>query len=486
MIECPFCGESYSEDDLVFEFNWGEVVTHFYNMRKLRTELKSEYRDRPFYVTLKYDRRGNATLLNISTVVNPSKHPSGDPMMRDENGWSEVKRLLSSRKMFEASCNDNDRTLPVSAKIIPMTKHHRNSSYSGEGMSSGIFCPFCEQHLKPEVLRAQSEVRILLSGRPGSGKTVYVTQLISELMQGRLAQKFTIEAANDSVQRHYHNNKDQLKAMGTKFVLATNPGIVQEPYIFLMRNNKTSIRLVIQDIAGEDVEYRTKYSKSVRKADLILFFIDPWHIEEVRARHRQLNDASNDVVERSTGGKYTDLNGVFEQMMSCVDSEFVVKREQLAGVLLVKGDYLDPPMLSQGDQPECQMMSRPISFNDPGLMELSMGMRSSFIRQCLNEWDSTRVFARNVESIYPAHNTRYFVCSALGQSTHLRQGGAVQETRAALDDNPDEQFSMEDSTPAASSSGSWNYGEQVLEAPAHAVNVIDPVFWCLNRKKIPF
>ena len=172
-------------------------------------------------------------------------------------------------------------------------------------------------------------------------------------------------------------------------------------------------------------------------------------------------------------------------MMSTVDREFTEKSGQLAGMLLIKGDYLDPPMLAQGVQPECQMMREPIPFNDPEAMGFSIGMRSSFIRQCLHEWDGTRSFARDVESKYPAHNIRYFVSSALGQSTHLRQD---TDTDADFDaenhDDPNAQFSVGGG--AAASSAAWNYGEQVLESPARPMNVIDPVFWCLKRKGIRF
>lgn len=485
MIECPFCGETFEEEDLVYEFSWGEVATYFYNKRQLPAEPKNEFRDRPFYITLKYDWHGNAQLDSCSTSVNPQKHPSNDPMTHDDNGWARVVHLLSGRRIFEALCSDDDKSLPTGARILPMIKYKKKHAIGGDGMSTGVFCPICEQHLKPEVLRAESEVRIVLSGRPGSGKTVYVTQMISELMQGRLAQEFTIEAANNSVQTHYRNNKDLLKALGSGFVLATNPGAVQDPYIFLMKNDKSSIRLVIQDIAGEDVENRTKYSRAVRKADMLLFFIDPWHIEEIRIFHKRNNDPSNTIVERSTKGRYTSLSGVFQQMMSTVDREFTEKSGQLAGMLLIKGDYLDPPMLAQGVQPECQMMREPIPFNDPEAMGFSIGMRSSFIRQCLHEWDGTRSFARDVESKYPAHNIRYFVSSALGQSTHLRQD---TDTDADFDaenhDDPNAQFSVGGG--AAASSAAWNYGEQVLESPARPMNVIDPVFWCLKRKGIRF
>ena len=486
MIECPFCGEVFEEEELVFEFNWGEVATYFYNRGQLKIEPKSEYRDRAFYTTFRYDWRGNPQLDTCTTVVNPEKHPADDPMQRDDNGWNRVVHLLSGKRVFQVICSDDDRTIPTGARILPMGRHkHRRDEPDTEGVSIGMFCPICEQLLQPEVLKTRTEVRILMSGRPGSGKTVYVTQMISELMQGRVAQEFKISPANGSVEEHFRQNKEHLKSLSSGFVLATNPAAVQAPYIFLLQNDKSTIRLVIQDIAGEDVKNRTKYSKAVRKADMLMFFIDPWHIEEMRAFHRKNDDLSNAIVERSTMGRYVDLNGVFQQMMSNVDRQFTEDSGQLAAMMLIKGDYLNPPMLDQGSQPECQMMQQPIPFNDPEDMEFHIGMRSSFIRQCLHEWDGTRSFARDVESKYSAHNTRYFVSSALGQSTHLRQKDAGENVNVSYKENPDDQFAME-SGGAASSDGSWDYGEQVLESPARPMHVIDPVLWCLKRKGIRF
>lgn len=490
MIECPFCNESFEEEDLVFEFNWGEVSTFFYNRRKLTIEPRSEFRDRAFYVKLKYDFHGNPLLNTCESVINPQKHPGLDPMCTNENGWYAVERLLRGKRVFEVECDDNDRELPTSARILPLVKNSKkNRRVSVEGVSTGMFCPLCEQQLKPEVLRAQTEVRIILSGRPGSGKTVYATQAISELMQGKLAEDFKIDAANQAVHEHYVNNKNRLKAFGNGFVLATNPGAVQDPYVYLMSNGKSTVRLVIQDIAGEDTENRTKYSTAVRKADMVLFFIDPWHIEEVRTFHEKNGDLSNAIVKRSTGGRYSDLSGVFLQMMNVVDRKFTTDSQQLAAVLLVKGDYLNPPMLSRGDQPECEMMQRSIPFSNPQEMEFSLGMRSSFIRQCMHEWESTRSFAREVENKYSAHNTRYFVASSLGQSTHLRHATTEEAYSDMYDsEDPDAQFNVGGSVSHSSSSsgGAWDYDEQVLESAARPEHVIDPIFWCLKRKGIKF
>ena len=33
MIECPFCGEALDEEELVYEFHWGEVATFLYNRK---------------------------------------------------------------------------------------------------------------------------------------------------------------------------------------------------------------------------------------------------------------------------------------------------------------------------------------------------------------------------------------------------------------------------------------------------------------------
>ena len=495
MIECPFCGETIDEEQLIYEFSWGDVATFFYNRKKLTNEPPAEYSDRSFYVKMNYDWRGRPILGEMSTFVNPEKHPGKDPLNEGNGYWSKIVQLLSGRNIFEVECGNDDKTLPIGARILPMAKHDRKGQSNADGISTGMFCPICEQQLKPEVMKAKTEIRIVLSGRPGSGKTVYVTQMISELMKGRLAQAFNIEPANHTVHQHYTDNKNRLKAFSGGFVLATNPGTVQSPYIYLMNNGKSTIRLIIQDIAGEDTENRTKYSKAVRKADLLLYFVDPWHIEEVRAYHKRNDDLSNAIVDRSTNGRYNDLTGVFQQMMNAVDRNFTSDKDQLAGILLIKGDYLNPPMLARGNQPECEMMQKPISFSDPAEMEFSIGIRSSFIRQCMQEWESTRTFAREVESKYSAHNIRYFVASALGQSTHLRQKQTVtsssNETNSTLsNDNPDAQFNVENKAPARRSSMAsteeWDYDEQVLESAARPEHVIDPIFWCLKRKGIKF
>ncbi len=488
MIECPFCGESIEEEELVFEFSWGEVSSFFYNTRQTDVAPKDEFRDRSFYVKLKYDWHGNPWLDTCSSVVCPEKHKGTDPMCSEENGWKKAVQLLRGKKTFEVECSNDDRTLPVSARILPITKgRKKHGRVDTEGLSTGMFCPYCEQQLKPEVLKAGTEVRILLCGRRGSGKTVYATQVISELMQGRLAHTFNIEAANQSVHDHYIANKNRLKPFGSGFVIATNPGVTQDPYVFLLSNGKSTVRLVIQDIAGEDTENRTKYSNAVRKADMLLYFIDPWHIEEIRAFHKKNGDLSNAVVERSTNGRYQDMNGVFQQMMNVVDRRFTDEKEQLAGMLLIKGDYLVPPMLSRGNQPECEMMRQPIPFNDPKEMEFSISMRSSFIRQCLLEWESTRGFSRDAETKYSARNIRYFVASALGQSTHLQQEAPDQSAEDAVnDESPDAQFNVGNAAASSSPGDNWDYDEQVLESAARPENVIDPIFWCLKRKNIAF
>ena len=142
-------------------------------------------------------------------------------------------------------------------------------------------------------------------------------------------------------------------------------------------------------------------------------------------------------------------------------------------------------MLSRGSQPECQMMRHPVTFSDPDAMEFEIGMRSSFVRQCLNEWTDSRVFVRNVENLYPANNTRYFVVSSLGKSTQLRVKNREQEVQNdAFASEPDAQFGV--SGADQRDSADWNYDEQMLDAVPQPENVIDPILWCLKRRGIQF
>ena len=271
MITCPFCGETFEAEDLVFEFNWGDVATYFYNRKQLSVEPKEQFLDRAFYVTMKYDWRGNASMDTCSAVINPDRHPASDPLCDESNGWSKIVRLLGGKHIFEVECSREDRTMPTGARILPLSKTVKNGkkSVASGGMSTGMYCPVCEEQLKPEVLKVKDEIRILLCGRPGSGKTVYVTQVISEFTTGRLASTYNIEAANQSVHNHYENNKNRLKAYSGSFVLATNPNGTQDPYVYLLSHNGKTVRLVIQDIAGEDTANHVKYSSAVRRADMV-------------------------------------------------------------------------------------------------------------------------------------------------------------------------------------------------------------------------
>ncbi len=60
------------------------------------------------------------------------------------------------------------------------------------------------------------------------------------------------------------------------------------------------------------------------------------------------------------------------------------------------------------------------------------------------------------------------------------------EEEEDFSEDPDAQFSVGGSSKKQDSSGSWDYGEQVLESPARPMNVIDPILWCLKRKGIQF
>ncbi len=477
-LECPFCTETFDGDDIVFEFKFGDIAMHFYRTGQIGTEPPREYRDRPIYITMSYDSRGNAWMNSCSTTVNPEKHMGTDPMCEPSTGWPEIVQLMSKKSMFSVYCEKKNPLLPTKASFLPLSK--RRMRHSEEGASTGTYCPYCEQLLKPEVMNTRREVRIVCVGRRSSGKTVYITQLIRALVEGHDNAEFTLEGANSSVDLHYQANLERLNTFATGFVPATNPVGTQDPYVYLMKKGRRKVRLVIQDIAGEDTNDHVKYNSAIHKADMLLFFVDPWHIQELRQAHRDLEDFdTNQVVDQAVGDRVLNLDGIFNQMLSSVDQEFTSDRKQLAAVLLIKGDYLIPSMLEDGDDPQCSMMRQGIDFLNPDQMEFAIGMRSAFIRQCLNEWGSTRAFVRNLEGKYAPSNVRYFTASALGHSTRLRHSAEHRsaQTNAAEDD----QFGVSGATGASTA---WNSNEQVLEAPPAPRHVIDPVYWCLKRRGV--
>ena len=143
MIECPFCGEKFSEDDLVFEFRWGDIANYYHGKGKLVREPLKAFNDRTFYISLQFDRRGNPTLKSCSPVINPAKHVGEDPLSSSQTEWSRVVELLSQRNVFEVECDDKCPDIPTYATFVPLKKHRGRQSFTTEGISTGTFCPVC-------------------------------------------------------------------------------------------------------------------------------------------------------------------------------------------------------------------------------------------------------------------------------------------------------------------------------------------------------
>lgn len=93
-----------------------------------------------------------------------------------------------------------------------------------------------------------------------------------------------------------------------------------------------------------------------------------------------------------------------------------------------------------------------------------------------------------MEGRYKASDIRYFVATALGQSTHLRKDPKPERQMEMMadEDDPNEQFTINGASApvAVAEDEGWDYGEQVMEAAAKPEHVIDPILWCLKRNGV--
>ena len=178
----------------------------------------------------------------------------------------------------------------------------------------------------------------------------------------------------------------------------------------------------------------------------------------------------------TTHGTYEEIANVFDEMLEVLNDKYDDNRlitDKYIAVILVKGDYLNPPMLEEGSEPECEMMRAEANFAGTRDFELEIGLRSSFVRQYMNEWHSTREIVHKVESRFAPQNIRYFVSSALGQSTRPRM--TVNEADI---------FNMGTGAAGDDPAADFNAGDQLLLRQASPKHVIDPVCWYLLKNKL--
>ncbi len=273
----------------------------------------------------------------------------------------------------------------------------------------------CDSRLPKGYTEVPSTL-IAVVGAKQVGKTQYLTVLMNYIRKSGFSNEFGIsfQSNDDQTATKISDGNDKIREGVTVDVTDTilAGGTAAKPYIYICRNQKGAAEsIVIYDTAGEDLKnldtiQSTKIEAYLRKANGILFLVDPLQIPEIRENldvgvPLPVSDASHNnslILERISEVIRTSAKGKIGVNLAVA----LTKTD-----LLMKDDFTDSEQKYILDQNMFQPRSR------GSVDTASLNPISNSVRSYLNNVGEGQM-VRVVENNYSSYH--YFITSALGQA----------------------------------------------------------------------
>ncbi|MBB5959595.1 GTPase SAR1 family protein [Saccharothrix tamanrassetensis] len=285
-------------------------------------------------------------------------------------------------------------------------------------------CPRCHSQLPVHFGQTESKL-IALVGAKDSGKTVYMTVLLHELMN-KVGERFnaSVLGADEATRKEFQSKYEQTlyekhELYGsTKTASAERGG--RKPLVFSFTTGKGGNRvrrslLSFFDTAGEDMKSEHSIDQNVRyltSSDGIILLLDPLQMRGARSH------ADSDAVLPALGenSPTTVLTGIIEQLQGRLGVKANRRIDKPIAVAFTKMDALEGYL--PAESPLRRMPPGGANFHEHDSLEVHQHMRA-----LLHEWSG-----HNLDETLAANFTRYrlFGLSALGESPRLEGEGATQ------------------------------------------------------------
>ena len=278
-------------------------------------------------------------------------------------------------------------------------------------------CPHCHNRIPKEMVKKKGFI-ISIIGARGSGKTIYITTLINELMRhgcnlgdmGITAANVTDDPKNNTQQRYERDFFDELyrkkKCPGQTGITDRKSRI---PLIYELSNpQKKSAYLVFYDTAGEnfvDIKYIAENVKFLKESDAIIFLLDTFAVpyvhdklgikEDIKIRYNLIID---NLLTYFKEGDPTIRDAHFQKPMALVFSK-------IDAILTNEDKFEDTSIAGMSISNNSNYLDgSPILLSD-------FNSISASIQGALSMWKENN-FVTTINNHYK--NAKYFGISALG------------------------------------------------------------------------
>lgn len=283
-----------------------------------------------------------------------------------------------------------------------------------------VICPHCHNRIPKHMVKEKGYI-ISIIGARSSGKTIYITTLINELIHygyclgdiGVIASAVANEPENNT-QARYERDFFNIMYKKNKCPIQTDPNEPKNrvPLIYeLGQRGKSPIYLVFYDTAGENFADPKNIASNVKflnQSDAVIFLLDTFSIPYVHDKLKAqmgLSDIKlrydkiiSNLITHFEEGDTRIRDAQYKKPMALVFSKIdaILKNEELFQSTAIPGMSIE----------------RNSSFLDGGGVNLSdIDSISDGIRAGLYSWNE-RNFIIGMESHYK--NVKYFGISALG------------------------------------------------------------------------
>ena len=291
-------------------------------------------------------------------------------------------------------------------------------------------CPHCHNWLPAEMIHEGSEI-ISIVGDPGSGKTVYFTALIHELMKYGYRVGLSVVAkdeAPDDTKRTSAIYRQMSNGMFQRNILPAKTPEVDEntpiiPLIFSLSSKKPgkkggkTIYLVFYDTPGESFRHEEQVRKLVKylkESSGIIMLIDPFSVKGMR------DIISNGAVV-DDNARISDEIKILDTLKNYASSHNAVSDKPLA-VTFSKIDAVVKGLVEAGEDSmvgiDLRNNSSFIRTGKFSLLETEM-IHKTFLTSegdeqegLLQKWDIGNVFA---EATSRFSNVKLFAVSSVGE-----------------------------------------------------------------------
>lgn len=276
-IVCPYCFKKFVHSDVCFRSN-----TYFNDLFEIEERIGKRKSEIDF-LSSNSERRELEKKFDIYERFLLKKDE------KYQNFWDNFDGNTTEIKSKWDSCNPWDKPIISSGNGIKELLYDKDGFVRGavdefDKETEDRVCPHCHNPL-PVSFGKNKVNNISIIGVVGSGKTVYISQLLKNFGQYVAKIGLSANSISDHEQLFIENNPVK---KGIPLPDSTSAKSFSQPLFYDITktaNDKTIVEtIVIYDIAGEncrDPKAMGLFGKYVKKADGIIFLIDPRQINFV-------------------------------------------------------------------------------------------------------------------------------------------------------------------------------------------------------------